>query len=222
MKVLSLTVIFAHLILCTGCGVIFYDHFEPDSVGSPPLTSPPGGPTDDSLNLQGPANSIVVISSIPLNSKAVKIERASLTPQTVLECVAGSGPHTSGSYSVRYKAYSVNTNTDPILKTLVKSSDGQRAFELLLSGGKFKLSSGVGLEVLPGGYSPNVAHSIEIGIDLDTSKFSVNIDGNVVALNKTFLDTGFNEVYLLRFEYPPPIIEDFPGSYVVDRIIIQK
>jgi len=221
-KLNTLFAIIAALVFCTGCGVIFYDDFENDVVGTPPSTSPPGGAPNDSLNLQGPPNSIIVINSTPLNSKAVKIERTSQLPQTSLECVTDDGPHTSGKYSIRYKAYSGNVNSEPILTTSVKSSDGKTAFELILGGGNFKLSSGDGIQTLPTGYSANVAHSIEISIDMDSNKFDIDLNGSNIASGKPFLDPGFNDLRILRFEYPEPLLEALPGYYVVDLIIVQK
>ncbi len=222
MKLNTLFAIIAVLVFCTGCGVIFYDDFEKDVVGTPPSTSPPGGAPNDSLNLQGPPNSIIVINSAPLSSKAVKIERTSQLPQTFLECVTDDGPHTSGKYSIRYKAYSGNVNSEPILTTSVKSSDGKTAFELILGGGNFKLLSGDGIQTLPTGYSANVAHSIEISIDMDSNKFGIDLNGSNIASGKPFLDPDFNDLRVLRFEYPEPLLEGLPGNYVVDLIIVQK
>jgi hypothetical protein len=221
-KLITLLAIISVIIFCTGCGVIFYDDFEKDVVGNAPSTSPPGGAPNDSLNLQGPPNIIVVINSAPLNSKAVKIERTSQLPQTALECVTDDGPHTSGKYSIRYKAYSGNVNAAPSLTATVKSSDGKRAFELILTGGDFKLSSGNGIQTLPIVYSANVVHSIEISIDMDSKNFGIDLNGTAAASGKPFLDPGFNDVRILRFEYPEPILESLPGYYVVDLIVIQK
>jgi hypothetical protein len=221
-KLNTLFAIIAILLFFAGCGVIFYDDFQNDVVGNPPSTSPPGGAPNDSLKLQGPPNSIIVINSVPLSSKAVKIERTSQLPQTSLECVTDDGPHTSGKYSIRYKAYSGNVNSEPSLTTSVKSSDGKTAFKLILGGGNFTLTSGDGIETLPAGYSANVAHSLEISIDMDSNKFGIDINGTSVASGKPFLDPGFNDLRLLRFEYPEPLLEGFPGYYVMDLIIIQK
>jgi hypothetical protein len=222
MKLRIFLATFFTFVLCTGCVTIFDDDFETDIVGSSPSTSPAGNPPDDSLNLQGPANSIIVINSVPHSSKAVKLDRTSKMPQTILECVTGGGPHTSGSYFVTYKAYCVNVSTIPELTTTIKSSGGHRAFELILRGGNYQLSSGDGLETLSGGYTANVIHSVFIGVDMDARRFWLKINGTDEASEKPFLDAGFNDVHLLRFEYPPPILEALPGTYVIDEVKISK
>jgi hypothetical protein len=221
-KIKTLFVLLAIIISVTGCATIFNDNFEADVVGNPPSASPAGDPPDDSLNVQGAANSIVVINSIPLGSMAVKIDRTAQMPQSVLECVTGGGPHASGNYFISYTAYSVNVDAVPSLTTTIKSSGGQRAFQLILTGGNYQLSSGDGMEILPGGYAANVVHSVLIRIDMDARRFWLNINGTDVASEKPFLDAGFADVHLLRFEYPAPVLEALPGTYVVDDIVIRK
>lgn len=93
---------------------------------------------------------------------------------------------------------------------------------MILTGGNYQLSSGDGLEILPGEYAANIVHSISIRIDMDARKFWLNINGADVASEKPFLDAGFADVHLLRFEYPAPILEALAGTYVVDDIIIRK
>lgn len=205
-----------------GCGVLFYDNFEPDTAGSPPALSPPGGPANDSLNLFGPTSSIVVVNSALHGSKAVEIERTAQPPQTALECVAEGGPHAAGQYAIRYRAYSVNASGEPALTTTVRSTGGQRAFELRLAGGDFRLSSGNGQETLAVGYAANVIHAVEIAVDMDAGTFAISIDGTDVASLKPFLDSGFGDVHMLRFEYPAPVVDALPGAYVVDTIVIQQ
>ncbi|OQZ01714.1 MAG: hypothetical protein L3J18_13480 [Candidatus Brocadia sp.] len=223
MKRNNLLVLLAIVISLTGCAPIFNDNFEADVIGDPPAVSPAGNPTDDSLNIQGPPNSITVINSIPLGSKSVKIDRAAKPPQVVLECVTGGGPHTTGNYLISYKAYSILADAVPNLTTSVKSSGGQHAFQLRLTDGNYRLASGGNPdEILPGGYAANVVHSISVRINMDTQRFWLNVDGTDVASEKTFLEAGFADVHLLRFEYPEPILEALPGTYVVDNIIIRK
>lgn len=222
MKAKTPLVLLVIIISITGCATIFKDNFETDVIGDPPSASPAGNPPDDSLNIQGPPNSILVINSIHLGSKSVKIDRTAQLPQVVLECVTGGGPHTSGNYFISYKAYSVFIDAVPSLTTTIKSSGGQHAFQLILTGGNYQLSSGDGLEILPGGYAVNVVHSISARIDIDARRFWLNIDGADVASEKSFLDIGFADVHLLRFEYPAPILEALSGTYVVDDIVIRK
>lgn len=222
MKTKALMILLVVAIGLTGCAKIFNDNFEADVIGNSPSLTPVGNPPDDALNVQGPPNSIIVINSSSLGSKAVKIDRTAMMPQTVLECVTGGGPHTSGNYLVAYRAYSMYVSDVPTLTMSVKSSGGERAFELMLTGGNYKLSSGDGLETLPGGYSANVVHVVLIRIDLSVDRFWLNIDGTDVVSDKPFLDSAFDNLHLLRFEYPPPILEALPGTYVIDDISISK
>lgn len=222
MKTKALVILLVVAVSLTGCAKIFNDDFEADVVGNSPSLSPAGNPPDDALNVQGAPNSIIVINSSPLGSKAVKIDRTAMMPQTVLECVTGGGPYTSGNYLVAYRAYSLLVSNVPTLTTSIKSSGGQRAFELTLTGGSYKLSSGDGLETLPGGYAANVVHVVLVRIDLSVDRFWLNIDGTDVASDKPFLDSAFDNLHLLRFEYPPPILEALPGTYVIDDISISK
>lgn len=224
MKTRTIFVLLAIAISVTGCATIFNDNFEADVIGHPPSASPAGNPPDDSLNIQGLPSSITVINSIPLGSKSVKIDRTGTTrpPQVVLECVAGGGPHISGNYFVSYKAYSINVDPVP-LTTTMKSSGGQNAFQLILTGGNYHLLSGDDLdEELPGGYAANVVHSISIRIDMNARRFWLNIDGADVASEKSFLDADFADVHLLRFEYPLQLIEALQEIYVIDDILIRK
>jgi hypothetical protein len=206
----------------TGCAKIFNDNFEADVVGNPPSVFPAGNPADDSLYIQGPLNSIKVINSAVFNSKAVEINRTGVMPQAIIECVTGGGPHTTGNYTVLYIAYNKYVTNIPALITTIQSSDGQRAFELRLSGGNYQLASGDGLDTLSKTYQIDVTHGIMIRIDMDVHKFWIIIDGTEVAAEKPFLDPGFADVHLLRFEYPTPILEAFSGTYVIDNIIISK
>jgi hypothetical protein len=73
-----------------------------------------------------------------------------------------------------------------------------------------------------GGYAANAVHSIGVRIDMGTSHFWLTIGGVDVASDKPFLDAGFSDVGLLRFEYPAAVLEAIPASYVIDDIVIRK
>lgn len=224
-KILLVLVIAISLTGCVTVVKLFYDDFEADVVGNPPSTSPSGDPTGDALNMVSAPNRILVINSIPLGSKAVKLERTtSQSPWwTFLECITSGGPHTSGNYLALYRAYVAVDYPFSTLVTIVKSPGGHRAFELVLNGGSYRLSSGDGEETLTGGYTVNVVHNVFIRIDFSVNRFWLNIDGTDVAPNKPFLDSAFNNLHLLRFEYTQPYLENDPGTYVIDNIgIFQK
>lgn len=202
----------------TGC-TIFRDNLEADTVGSQPSTSPAGDPDDDQLNLQGSTNSAIVIASVPLASQALRIDRTSALPATIVKCVTGGGPHTSGRYQIDLKAYAEADESE--LRISVRSASGQKALELEFKLGRYNLLSGDGQETLSGTYSPGKVHTIRVYMNMSTRNFSVNINGVDVATDKTFLDAGFNDLKLLRFEYVAAILEAIPGVYVVDDIVIR-
>ena len=206
-----------------GCGTAqFNDDFEADVAGVAPVSPPPGDPADDSLSLQGPPGSIVVIDSVTHGSLAVQLQRPDKPPPTVFDCVTGGGPHNSGNYFVIYKAYSPAIASPPLTVTL-RSSTGQRAFELVVADGDFRLSSGDAVnDVVGGGYAANVVHTIRFRIDMTASRLWMAVDAAEVATEKPFLDAGFADVHLLRFQYPAPLLEALPASYVIDDIVIRK
>jgi hypothetical protein len=221
-RALSLLIIGALALSSVACATqIFDDDFESDAVGAAPVSPPPGDPDGDALQIQGPAGSIVVIDGAQ-GSKAVKIERAGTPPQVILDCVTEEGPHVEGNIFISYRAYGPAVAT-PRLTASVRSPQGQRAFELAATGGEFRLSSGDANDAVVGaGYAANVAHAIEARVDLSAGRFWLSIAGVEVASNAPFLDAGFSEVHLLRFEYPTPQVEALPASYVIDDILIRK
>lgn len=223
MKIKILLVIFVIAIGLTGCVrlvKLFHDDFEADIVGNPPSISPSGDPPGDALNMVSAPNRIIVINSIPLGSKAVKLERTinQVPWWTYLECITSGGPHTSGHYLILYRAYVAVDYPFSTLITIIKSSDGHRAFELVLNRGSYRLSSGDGEETLPGIYTVNVVHNVIVNIDLLVNRFWLYIDNTNVASNKPFLDSAFNNLHMLRFEYTQPYGENDPGTYVIDNI----
>lgn len=206
-----------------GCKtIIFQDNFEADVVGNTPSASPAGDPTDDALAF--PAGSdmfISVIASGPHGSQAARIRRGSASG-VVLVGITGGGSHSSGKYRVTFKAYSAEeSGLVPAMTISVKSSTGKTALRLIVDNGQYQLVSGGGTETLSVGYAINVADAIEFEINMEAGQISVNINGTNVAANKPFLDTDFEDVKELTFNYPPAILES-AGKYDVDDIKICK
>ncbi len=183
--------------------------------------SPAGDPTDDALNLQPPSY-IVVIDSGPHGSKAVRVARGAPPLGVVLGCVTGDGPHNSGVYVLRFKAYSAEeTGFTPAMTVSVTSSSGRVALRLMVDDPGYHLESGDGVETLSVGYTLNTVDEIVIQIDMDSSRLSLNINCLNVTSDKPFLDAGFDDVHELSFQYPGSIVEGY-GKYVVDDILICK
>jgi hypothetical protein len=133
--------------------------------------------------------------------------------------VTGGGSHTTGRYRIDLKAYAEADQSK--LSISVRSTSGYKALELGFKDGLYNLLSGSGAETLAGAYTPGTVHAIRIDMNMDTQKFSVTINGVMVAANKSFLDAGFKDLKLLRFEYIAAILEAFPGAYVVDDVVIK-
>lgn len=127
--------------------------------------------------------------------------------------------NTTCRYRIDLKAYAEADQSK--LSISVRSTSGYKALELGFKDGLYNLLSGSGAETLAGTYTPGTVHAIRIDMNMDTQKFSVTINGVMVAVNKSFLDAGFKDLKLLRFEYIAAILEAFPGVYVVDDVVIK-
>ncbi|KPK24908.1 MAG: hypothetical protein AMJ70_00475 [Dehalococcoidia bacterium SG8_51_3] len=196
---------------------VFHADFETDVPGSTPVTAPDGDPPNDRLNFDG---DLEIINSAPLGSKALKIDRSTTPPATILECITDGGPHTNGTYYIEFKSYAEADESG--LGISVQSTSRHKALQMGFKDGRYGLSSGDGQDMLAGTYPPGTIHSIRITMNMNSRKFSVAINDVQVALDKTFLDVGFKDLYLIRFNYVPAIVEAFPGVYIVDDISIKK
>ena len=209
------------LVFFAGCTrVILNADFNTDTIDNPPATSPAGEPADDKLNLQGSAASIIVIQSLPLNSKALKCDRTSGSIATKFEAIVGNGLHDKGIYYISFKACAVADQSNLVIS--LRSTTDKRALVLTLRNNQYRLTSSSGTELLPGTYTIGSCHSIYIQLNPKTGKFSMKIDGNSVAAAKSVLDPDFKDIHLLRYEYAPAILEAFPGVLVIDDILIKK
>ncbi|MHC4338368.1 MAG: hypothetical protein ACYSTG_10565 [Planctomycetota bacterium] len=211
-----------------GSNSLFVATFDSDSVGSPPAPSTPlhYGPPGASLNLQDGTNTIVVIDSASLGSHALKITRGQPNA-TIIDAVAGKiskVPHTAGTYYIDFKAHGEVIPQYLIagMAISVRSAEDRSALNLKLFDGSYHLLEGGAYNKLAGSYNPGTAHSVHIELNMDERKYSVCIDDEVVAANKTFLQDDFTNLHLLRFFAPATITEAFSMTYVVDDIRITK
>jgi hypothetical protein len=193
---------------------IFYDDFESDVVGAAPSTAPAGDPLDDQLVYSGATGTLSVVGSGVAGSQAGRLDRGSAPMATVMEMVSGGGgPHTTGRYRIRWRAYAEADKA--ILNVRLLSSSGRQAFRLHLRDGRYELTSGSGAEVLATAVSQNAVREFDILVDMDAKSFTLTFVG-VAPVSRPFIDALFEDLRLLRFDYPPALLEALPGTYVID------
>ncbi len=211
-----------------GSHSLFVATFNGDSVGSLPSPTTPlhYGPPGASLDLQDGTNTIVIIDSATLVSKALKITRGQPNETRVNAVVGdiGEGSYTAGTYYLDFKAHGEDIPQHRIasMAISVRSKEDHLALRMRLFDGSYHILHGDAYVRLTGSYDPNTAHSVHIELNLDERKYSICINDEVVASNKTFLQDDFTNLHLLRFSAPATITEAFPMTYVVDEIRITR
>ncbi len=221
--------------ICSGYGsnTAFSATFDADTVGSLPTTTS-YGPPGANLEIENGANTVEVINSAVLGSKALRLSGPSgisgperYSP-TVVEGVAGDlgqGPYTSGKYYIDFTAH--GDIVPPYLvygiTIAVLSEEGNVALSLGLFDGSYHLIEGDGYSKLSGSYDPGAKHMIHIKIDMDERKYSICIDDEAVVSDKNFEDGNFSNVAMVRFNSPGIVLAlPMPHSYVVDDLRITK
>ncbi len=211
-----------------GTRSLFVAKFESDPIGSPP--APPTnplhyGPPGASLDMQGGLNTIEVVNSTALGSKALKITRGAPNATEINAVVGdiGDAPYTTGVYYIDFRAHGEVVPSYLIagMSISVRSATEKAALLLKLYDGSYHLREGDSYVRLNGAYDPNTAHSIHIELNLDTRKFSICIDDEVVASNKALFE-DFTNLHALRYWATPTITEAFESIYIVDDIRITK
>lgn len=243
-RALSLFVGLTSLIAFTSCGCsgdgpsencsrrgsssIFVANFDDDTVGSLPALSSPlhYGPPGASLDTQDGSNTIEVVNSAALGSKALRITRGSPN-QTEIEAVVGDNgdaPYNSGVYFIEFKAHGevVPEHLIAGVAISVVSATGQPALLLKLHAASYHFREGDSYLPLDGSYDPNATHFVHIELNLDARTYSICIDGQVVASNKALFTQDFEDLHALKFFAPPTVTEAFEMAYVVDEIRITK
>lgn len=211
-----------------GSHSLFVATFNGDSVGSLPSPTTPlhYGPPGASLDLQGETGTIVIIDSATLVSLALKITRGQ-PKATVVDAVVGDigeGSYTAGTYYLDFNAHGENIPQHRIagMNISVRSKEDRAALSMKLFDGSYHILQGDAYVRLTGSYDPNTAHSVHIELNLDERKYSVCINDEVVASNKTFLQDDFTNLHLLQFFAPATITEAFLMTCVVDEIRITR
>lgn len=213
---------------CSGYGTYgaFVATFDADTVGSLPTTTSYGPPGAD-LEIENGANTVEVVDSAILGSKALKITRPNGFNPTVVKGVAGDlgqGPYTSGKYYINFTAHGevVPEHLIAGIAIAVLSTEDNMALNLKLFDGSYHLSEGGNYNRLSGSYNPGASHKVHIKLDMDERKYSICIDGEAVASNNNFTDNSFSNVSKVRFFAPATVTEAFPMTYIVDDIRILK
>jgi hypothetical protein len=194
--------------------ILFTDDFEADAVGGPPSTNPQPDPPADMLVLQSASNDIRVISSAPLGSKAVQVDRGSSATGNTLTGIVEGGPHTSGRYRVEFKAYSIVDNTVSGVVISAEGPAGQRAFDIVFSGGNVAFVTGSG-GIPAGSYAYGTPQEFVAEIDLDAGTVSLKVDGSPIG-SGPFLDSSFSDLNRLVVKQGQAILEALPWELVVD------
>jgi hypothetical protein len=180
------------------------------------------GPPGASLDQQGGEGTIEVVDSTVLGSQAVRLTR-STAGATVIEAVVGDigeAPYTSGLVYIVFRAHGeiVPEHLIAGVAISVRSAEDNIAFSLKLYDGSYHLLEEGSYVRLTGTYDTSTAHSLHITMDLDTSKYSICINDEVVAADKAFQDEDFTNLHSLKFIDPQTITEAFDSIYVVDDI----
>lgn len=212
---------------------VFVAIFDSETVGSLPAPSTLYGPPDASLNVQAAPDTIEVVDSAELGSRALWITRPPSKPANIVDAVLGKldgVPNDAGIYYIEFEAHGEVVPLDLIagMEISVVSAEDRRALSLKLFDGSYHLLEGGSANGLPatsqliGTYDPGMAHSIHVELNLDTQKFSMCVNDEAVVENKAFLDDDFTNFHLLEFWAPATILEAFGMEFVVDEIRITK
>ena len=212
----------------TGASSLFTATFDDDAVGSAPSPTAPllYGPPGASLNISGEADTVEIVDSAALGSKALKMTRAA-PDMTQVEAVVGDmgeAPYTSGVAIVEFRAHG-EALSEPFIAGVgiyVSSSGGPLALALRLYEDAYYYREGESNVRIDGSYDPGVEHFVHIEVNLDTRKYSICIDGEAVVAEKDFIGDGFADLHALKFLIAPTVTESFPTAYVVDDIRITR
>jgi hypothetical protein len=214
----------------TGHRLLFVAKFDSDPVGSrpaPPTNPVHYGPPGANLEMQGGPNTIKVVNSTELNSKALQLTRLVQEDPPQVKAIVGDfgeAPYRTGVYYIDFHAHGMVIPAGKIAGMVISvlSSNKQEALCLNLFDGSYHLKEGNSWVRLFGDYDPSTAHTIHIELDLNTRKYMICIDGNVVAVNKTLLDQNFTSLHALQYHVSPARYESMKNIYIVDYIRITK
>lgn len=219
----------------SGTHSYFVATFNGDTIGSLPAPSTPlqYGPPGASLNVQSAPNTVQIVDSVALGSRALSISRPPVLPGNTADAVLGNindEPNDSGIYFINFEAHGEVVPQDFIAgaEITASSAEGRRALSLRLFDGSYHLLTGGTAGALPaasrlnGTYDPGAAHSVHIELNLDTRKYSMCVNDEVVVSNRAFLDDDVVNLHSLRFFAPATITEGAQTVLVVDEIRVLK
>jgi hypothetical protein len=208
-----------------GDSSLFVADFDADTAGSSPAPTTPlhYGPPGASLVFQGGSGSVIVVDSVELGSKALKITRGQMEAEVQMVIGDnGDAPFNSGVYYIEFMAHGTEIPGYLIagLGITIMSTTEQPALSIKLFDSAYHHREADTFQILPGAYDPSVPHFVHIELDLDERNYSICIDQEVIAANFPLLTQGFGELRSLRFISPAQITEAFDMSIVLDEIRI--
>ena len=131
-----------------GTDSYFVATFDGDATGLPaPSTTLQYGPPGASLDVQAPLNSVQVVDSAAIGSRALRITRPQLTDASTVRAVLGNindMPNDSGIYYINFKAHG-EVIPQPLIAGIAisaESGQGHRALSLKLFDGSYHLLTG--------------------------------------------------------------------------------
>jgi len=207
----------------------FVADFDDDTIGSWPAPTAPlhYGPPGASLEITtSDPDTVEVVNSIELGSQGLRLTRGGASPTEVDAVIGEIGgiSHTSGVVFIEYKAHGEIVSEQFIAGTAisVRAPDDDWALSMKLFDGSYHLLEGDSYVRMDGSYDPNTMHFVHIELNLDTRKYSICIDDEVVVADKPFLSDDFTNLHSLKFFAPQTVTEAFPAAYVVDEIRLTK
>ena len=213
-----LAVVLAVITLAAGCqqAWIFSANFDADPVGAPPPASPPGDPPGDAIAYTG---AVSVINSPAAGSNAALVDRGSTPTATTIDMIASGGPHTCGTYRVSWRAHT-EAYLAPLTISLLSSS-GKIAFQATFQHAQYRFTTGSGSETVGPLLALNAPHTFTITVDMATKTMIINLNGVAMPL-RPFVNTDFEDLKRLRFEYAAAVLEANAGKYVIDVATMRK
>ncbi|UCD85543.1 MAG: hypothetical protein JSU92_04965 [Deltaproteobacteria bacterium] len=213
---------------CSGSGThgIFVAIFDADPIGSLPTTTLYGPPGAD-LEIVNGTNTVEVVNSTALASKALKITRPSGSDPTVVKGKAGildGVPNNSGKFYINFRAHGdiIPEHLIAGIAIAVMSEKDEIALNMKLFDGAYHLLEGNQPTRLSGPYNPGTGHEVHILVDMDSRRYSICINGEAVASNKPIQNSSFSDVGMVRFFTPATVTEAFSMTYIIDDIRILK
>ena len=210
-----------------GSSTLFVAMFDDDVVGSLPVPAAPGvyGPPGASLDIVDGSNTVEVVDSAALGSKALSITRGSRATE-IYGVVGdiGEGAYDSGVYYVEFRAHGAVIPEQLIagVAISVQSTTEQDALLLKLYADSYHYREADSYLAFGGSYDPSGAHNVHITLNLDSRTYSICVDDSTAVSDKALFSPDFGTLHSLKFFAPATITEAFDMIYVVDEIRITK